>query len=526
MLLLRKNWLSARMNSASRAHPIPLLRSTGRKGAITALTSYERSLESLHRHPVPQWFQDAKLGIFIHWGLFSIPAFAPRLRHISEAFIDHYRISAAMTPYTEWYQNAIRVPESPSAKHHADVWQGRPYADFKQTFEAGLENWDPAEWARLFKRAGARYVVLVTKHHDGFCLWPSEVKNPNQDAWTTKRDVVGELASAVRAEGLRFGVYYSGGIDWSFNTKPVRTIVQFIGSTPGGDYPAYAEAQVRELIERYEPSILWNDISWPTPLAPMLKLFVDYYDAVPEGVINDRWMHRNWKVKLISLPPIKRLADLWLESKIRKDAAKGEYSPDIIPPMPAHCDFRTPEYTSYPEIQKRKWECTRGMSPSFGYNQQDKEEDYEDRTELVHSFVDSVSKNGNLLLNVGPRGVDATIPEMQSSRLEFLGDWLDRDGDAIYGSTPWSAAESETTDGDPVHLTRRGEVLYVTILGQPDGPEISFSVPGRLPEELVATRLDRGKPVGVRRQGDVLTLQLDEPLRPAPAHSFSIATAR
>ena len=126
---------------------------------------------------------------------------------------------------------------------------GSPDADFKETFEAVVGDWDPAEWARLFKRAGARYVVLVTKHHDGFCLWPSEVKNPNQDAWTTKRDVVGELASAVRAEGLRFGVYYSGGIDWSFNTKPVRTIVQFIGSTPGGDYPAYAEAQVRELIE-------------------------------------------------------------------------------------------------------------------------------------------------------------------------------------------------------------------------------------------------------------------------------------
>jgi alpha-L-fucosidase len=490
------------------------------------MTSFAPNLESLHGHRVPEWFEDAKLGIFIHWGLFSVPAFAPRLNHISEAFTEHYAISSAMTPYTEWYQNAIRVPESPSAKHHADVWHGRPYSDFKQTFETGLEKWDPAEWARLFKRAGARYVVLVTKHHDGFCLWPSSVKNPNCEDWTTERDVVGELASAVRAEGLRFGVYYSGGIDWTFNTNPVRTLVQFMGSVPGGDYPAYAEAQVRELIDRYEPDILWNDIAWPSALPEMLKLFVDYYDAVPEGVINDRWMHRNWMMKAISLRPVQRIVDHWLENRIRKQSAKGEYAKGIVPPMPAHCDFRTPEYTSFPEIQERKWECTRGMSPSFGYNHRDEEHHYEDPTKLVHSFIDSVSKNGNLLLNVGPRGVDASIPDMQRSRLGVLGDWLDRDGEAIYDTRPWHEAESKTSEGQPVRFTRRGEIIYATILGHPGGLEISFPVPESLPHDVVVTRLADQRRIDVRRQENLLTLCLDEPLPPAPAHSFAISSAK
>lgn len=487
------------------------------------MTTYAPSRSSLRQHPVPAWFEDAKLGIFIHWGLFSIPGFAPRLNHVSEAFTQHYRLSSVMTPYTEWYQNAIRVPESPAAAHHAREWQGRPYADFKQGFEAGLAQWDPQDWARLFKRAGARYVVLVTKHHDGFCLWPSSVENPHRKGWTTERDVVGELAAAVRAEGLRFGIYYSGGIDWSFNTEPVRTLVEFIGSMPGGDYPAYADAQVRELIDRYEPSILWNDIAWPTPRSSMLQLFADYYKAVPDGVINDRWMHRNWMLKALSLAPVQRLADRLLEARIRKDVAKGEYSPGIVPPLPAHCDFRTPEYTSFPKIQKKKWECTRGMSPSFGYNREDTEESYEDPTELVHSFIDSVSKNGNLLLNVGPRGEDATIPSMQRSRLEFLGDWLEADGQAIYATRPWIEAEGKTLEGEPIRFTRDGKIIFVTILGQPAGSSFSFTLPGPIPAQFVVRRLDTGVQLDAQLDDNQLTISVAGHLGEAPAHSFSIA---
>ena len=169
-----------------------------------------------------------------------------------------------MTPYTEWYANAIKVTGTPSADFHRATYGDQPYEAFQTPFLDGLKAWDPARWAESFRDAGARYVVMVTKHHDGFCLWPSGVENPRRAGWNSRRDLVGELAASVRAAGMRFGVYYSGGIDWSFNREPLRTMADFMGSTPGGRYPAYAEAQVRELIDRYEPSVLWNDISWPT----------------------------------------------------------------------------------------------------------------------------------------------------------------------------------------------------------------------------------------------------------------------
>jgi len=425
------------------------------------------NLKTLKRHRVPDWFEDAKFGIFIHWGLFSIPAFAAKLDHISDAFAKHYDRGVVMTPYTEWYDNALRVEGSPSAKHHAEYFGNRPYQEFRAEFSKGLEQWRPEQWSRLFRRAGAKYIVLVTKHHDGYCLWPSDVPNPNRDAWTSERDIVGELATAVRAEGLRFGLYYSGGIDWSWNPTPVRTLGEFIGSTPRGDYPAYAEAQIRELIERYEPSVLWNDISWPSDLDAMVRLMSDYYQRVPEGVVNDRWMHRGWPMRLLSWGPITRLLDTFMKRAIRKAADRGEPQRGIIPPKPAHFDFRTPEYTSFEKSSKGKWETTRGMSPSFGFNRAHEERDYENPDELLFSFIDTVSKNGNLLLNVGPRGEDASIPLPQTERLEMMGKWLDRNGEAIYGTRPWQRAEGETTDGIPVRFTTSGNDLYVILLGTP-----------------------------------------------------------
>ncbi len=389
---------------------------------------------------MPEWFEDAKLGIFIHWGLFSIPAFAAPAGNVSDA-ARSYDDAIVMTPYTEWYDNALRVPGSPSARFHREHYGDRPYADFREPFRAGLERWNPATWARLFRRAGARYVVLVTKHHDGFCLWPSRVPNPRRPNWFTQRDVVGDLARAVRAEGLRFGVYYSGGIDWTFDPRPLRTFGEFVGSTPGGVYPAYAEAQVRELVDRYGPSVLWNDISWPSGLRPMLRLMADYYAAVPEGVLNDRWMHRDWRRRLLRLRPAQHLLDSRLKRRIAAAAAKGQSTQGIVPPRPAHFDFRTPEYTTFDSITEEKWEATRGMSASFGYNRNDREEDYESATKLLQSFIDTVSKNGNLLLNVGPRGADAAIPEPQVARLEALGEWLAANGQSIYGTRPWERAE-------------------------------------------------------------------------------------
>ena len=484
--------------------------------------TYQPTRDSLRTHPVPQWFEDAKLGIFIHWGLFSVPAFAPRLEHVSDAFTQHYPLSAVMTPYTEWYDNAVRVPESPTARYHRETWGNCPYEDFRKAFHEGLAQWDPAEWACTFRAAGARYVVLVTKHHDGYCLWPSAVRNRHRAGWTSERDVVGELAAAVRAEGMRFGVYYSGGIDWSFNRRPVRTLIEFVGSVPGGDYPEYATAQVRELIERYQPSVLWNDISWPTAARPMFELMADYYSAVPEGVVNDRWMHRNAVLRALGSRPVQKALDFVLARLIRRRAARGEYRPGIVPPPPLHYDFRTPEYTSFSEIRETKWEMTRGMSPSFGYNRFDREEDYESPVELVRSFIDAVSKNGNLLLNVGPRGEDAVIPDPQLERLRVLGDWLSANGEAIYDTRPWGAAESETGCGLAVRFTAEGDTVYAIVLGNPARGFIEFTTPRPLPGPIRAERLEDGLSVDCSVVANQVRLQMPGAGQSEIAQAFAL----
>jgi alpha-L-fucosidase len=428
------------------------------------LETFTGTLESLKQHNIPDWYQDAKFGIFIHWGIFSIPAFAPHIGKVSDANKKDYDLAIANSPYTEWYPNSIKVPESFSAEFHQQTYGDMPYEDFRQPFENALANWKPTEWALHFKEAGARYVVLVTKHHDGFCLWPSSIENPKKKNWTTQRDVVGELADAVREQGMRFGVYYSGGIDWSFNPNPSRTLGDFLASQPRGVYPEYANQQVRELINRYQPDILWNDISWPGSRGELLNLFAYYYNAVQDGVVNDRWKHYDWAMKLLCSRPGKMVFDWFVKRQIRKNPDEIE---GVIPPVVPHSDFRTPEYASFSDIQTKKWEATRGMSHSFAYNRNDSDEDYATTEDLLHGFIDAVSKNGNLLLNVGPRGTDAQIPEEQLNRLKGIGSWLKDNADAIYGTRVWTQSEAITTAGIQVRFTQKPDVVNLILLGTP-----------------------------------------------------------
>ncbi|MCE9651198.1 MAG: alpha-L-fucosidase [Parvibaculum sp.] len=468
------------------------------------MPSYAPNLPSLNARVLPQWYDDAKFGIFIHWGLFAVPAFASRLGSISDAFKTDYDRAVAMTPYTEWYANAIKVPGTPSAEFHKQTYGDQPYEAFREPFLEGMKDWDADSWAESFRDAGAKYVVLVTKHHDGFCLWPSAVRNRHQAGWYTERDIVGEMARAVRAQGMRFGVYYSGGIDWTFNREPLRTFADFIGSMPGGDYPAYADAQTRELIERYEPSVLWNDISWPTGFDDLLKLFADYYNAVPEGVVNDRWVHARFSSKLLRSKLVRRGFDYFAKRYIAKhpEAVEG-----VIPQVVPHSDFRTPEYARFPTVQEKKWEATRGMSHSFGFNRNDREEDYASAETLLSDFIDGVSKGGNLLLNVGP---DATgrIPAPQLARLKDFGAWLRANGAAVYGTRPWRQAEAMADDGMPVRFTTSGAGADATVniipMGRVSGATLRIrdvSLSG------VATRLADGSPVGLRQEGDDLVLE-------------------
>jgi alpha-L-fucosidase len=477
---------------------------------------FEPTLESLRGHPLPVWYDDAKLGIFVHWTMASVPAFAPRELDIVELLRTRYDQLQAETPYVEWYENSLKIPGSPVWKYHREHYGERPYASFREDFErGGIARLDPDAWAEAFRGAGARYVVLVTKHHDGYCLWPSRVANPRRPGWASARDCVGELARAVRARGMRFGVYYSGGLDWTWNPEPVRTLAEVMASVPAGGYPAYAEAQVRELIERYGPEVLWNDIAWPTRPEALWRLFADYYAAAPEGLVNDRWLTPSWVTRLLRVRPARVLADALLRRLVRRGKV------DFTPPRPPHCDARTPEYGVFATARREKWECVRGIDKSFGYNRFSKEEDFLSERELIHSFADIVSKNGNLLLNVGPRGEDAAIPEPQLRRLEWLGAWLRTNGAAVYGTRPWRRAEGTTREGAAVRFTAKDGAVHAIVLGTPPGTTLTLE-DFEAPEGARVELLGRGA-LEWRRDGAALRIELGTPLAPAPAHAFSIA---
>ncbi len=324
---------------------------------------FKATRESLNKHIVPPWFEDAKFGVLVHWGLFSVPGFAPK-GNFAEVLKTDYGRAMLIHPYAEDYWNAIKDPTTPSAQFHRGHYSNMPYQGFKGLFEEGLIHWDANVWAANFRAAGAKYLVIVTKYHDGYCLWPTAVKNPHEPNWFSKRDIIGELATAVRKQGMRFGVYYSGGVDWTFQRRISRTLGDYVWSTPGGDYPAYCDAQVRELIERYRPDILWNDIYWPTDQKTLFSLFADYYNTIPDGVINDRWQPTTLTSRVMRLKLARVAFDLLMKAALKRQPDRVS---NIKPVPMAHSDFTTPEYTKYRDIQAKKWEMTRGIGNSFGY---------------------------------------------------------------------------------------------------------------------------------------------------------------
>jgi len=400
---------------------------TGGRGAAE---KYEATLESLNRHPLPEWYNDAKLGIFIHWGLYSVPGWA-----VLTPEAEMKKLTPAeylkRNPYAEWYLNTLRLDGSPTQEYHREHYGADyNYYNFAETFDKEIQKWKPEEWAQVFKMAGARYVVLTSKHHEGFTLWPSETPNPTlpKESQHATRDLVGELANAVRAQGMKMGLYYSGGYDWTFVPGPITDWKQAKSVQPQSDaYGKYADAQVRELIRKYQPSILWNDIGYPTSGHP-LEIMAEYYNAIPDGVVDDRF-----GVK--------------------------------------HSDFVSPEYETLSKISDKKWEECRGLGRSFGYNRAEGEKETIAKDELIYLLVDIVSKNGNLLLDVGPEA-DGTIPAVQMDRLKTLGAWLERNGEGIYGTRPWKRAEGETAEGLRVRFTQKDGAVYAFLLGEPKGKAV------------------------------------------------------
>ena len=403
---------------------------------------YTADKKSISKHEVPKWYHDAKLGIFIHWGLYSIPAFAVTGLDLVESMKKGLEEHFNNNPYAEWYLNTLRIPGSPTQEYHLKTYgKDHSYDDFVEVFNEEIKNWDPNEWAELFKKVGAKYVVLTTKHCDGFLLWPSKQPNPNKDNYIASRDIVGELNEAVKRNEMKMGFYYSTAWDWSFNLNPIIDAASFLENYVNPpEYTDYVDTHIYELIDNYGPRILWADMGYP-PGTDIYKIFAYYYNKIENGVVNDRWR------QFISE-----------EKKFTKLA---------------HCDYTTPEYTVFKKIKKKKWEVCRGIGNSFGYNKLESEEDYMTVKELIYMFIDIVSKNGNLLLNVGPMA-DGKIPEIQERRLLGLGEWLDVNGEAIFGTRPWKHAEGTTVESISVRFTQKNEYLYAILMGKPKTDSITL----------------------------------------------------
>jgi len=449
------------------------------------------SLSSLAAHRVPAWFEDAKLGIFVHWTMSCVPAFAPQEGPMNQLAVRGVDNWMSLLPYAEWYENALRFPDSPTARFHRERYRDAPYANFRVPFEEALLACDTASLADLVAASGARYSVLVTKHHDGYCLWDTKVANSRRPGWNCPRDIVGEYGRALRERGLRYGLYYSAGIDWTFNQHPIGTLFDIPRAVPGEpDYRDYALAHCNELIDRYAPDVLWNDIAFPGG-GELLGLLARYYNDVPDGVINDRWAQPD---------------------------GKGGMTP------PPHYDFSTPEYTSYPDIRPDKWEACRGIGNSFGYAANEDLVHSLDGPGLVRMLVDAVSKNGNLLLNLGPR-LDGTVLPAHERVVRELGAWLAVSGEAIYGTRPWIRAEGTAVDEaggeQPVRFTAKDGVVYMILLGTPAGRRLRTGDTTGLPQ--AEARLLGGGALASRREGGDFVIDLERSLPEAPAHAIRLA---
>ena len=414
-------------------------------------SEYSSDWASLDSRPTPSWFLDAKLGIFIHWGVYSVPAFA-------------YPDS-----YSEWYWHSLRAPlddrderqrrnAAATREFHRRVY-GRDvkYPQFAPVFKAEL--FDPAEWADLFRRAGARYVVLTSKHHDGFALWPSEEASSTWGRpWNSvetgpKRDLLGDLGESVRSAGLRMGFYYSL-YEW-FNPLWLSDKDRYIRE--------HMIPQSKDVVTKYRPALIFSDGEWDLEHErwQSTELLAWLFNEAPsrsEVVINDRW-------------------------------GKGIRH--------KHGGYYTTEYGAGMADGSHPWEENRGIGHSFGYNRNEPLANYMTGKQLVWVLADLVSRGGNLLLDVGPTA-DGRIPLLQQARLLELGDWLSVNGEAIYGTRPWKAAAQWTEGKRPeqgykqyrqeydilelagleprdgmarkmAFFTRKGDDLYAIVPGMPRG---------------------------------------------------------
>lgn len=372
------------------------------------------SWEMLDKRPIPEWYQKAKFGIFIHWGPYSIPAY----RSVNDELFGSY---------AEWYYASVYgLYRNQDPEFHQKVYGNMEYREFGKQFKAEL--FDPNTMTELVKKSGAKYMVLTTKHHDGYCLWPT--KNEHKKEWNSgetgpKRDLAGELKKAAADKGIEFGIYYSI-IDWESVPShrcdggyfiPEKDVEKYgIGKT------RYLEEvlkpQLQELVETYEPTVLFSDGG-------------------------------EWDLTEEESGVREFLSWLYKESPVQDKVVVNDR---FYAGMPGcHGDYYSTEYRDK-TVGNHPWEESRGMGKSYGYNRAERPEDYKTAKELIAELASIVSRGGNFLLNIGHMA-DGTIPVHEEERLQEIGAWMEVCGEAIYGTHACKLEE--------ISATQKGNCIYV-----------------------------------------------------------------
>ncbi|RTE55597.1 alpha-L-fucosidase [Arenibacter aquaticus] len=441
-----------------------------KKKNSAVIEPYDGSWESLQKMPVPDWFNDGKIGIFIHWGPYSV--------------IGHRKGGRG---YAEHVPKLIYEDSTYYYKYLRERWGAVPpefgYKDIIPEFKA--ENWNPDDWAKLFAEVGAKYVVLTAEHHDGWANWDSDLTPWNAMDMGPKRDIVGDLGEAVHKHGLKYAPSYHRERHTSFFTTKKYVvdaearpdILEEIKRVPqaeslygpfGFSKEAVDEyvARWKEIQEKYQPDMLWvddipiftrdgNDTRKdPQEFKPVIKYFYDQCrlmitDFMNNGAqrgqevyVNNKGANRNWPDGVGCL---------------EKDNLKLE----VIGP---------------------KWQSCTTFGTSFGYLENDTYKTVED---VIREMVEVVSRNGNFLVNIGPKA-DGTIPEEQIERLQEMGKWLGINGEAIYGTRYWKVNQQETGN---LAFTTKGTKLFAIALEKPEESIVIEGTKGWTDNEVESVKL-------------------------------------
>lgn len=404
-----------------------------RFGDLCSQQKYEANWKSIDSRPVPKWFTDAKFGIFIHWGLYSVPAWCPTPPPGSNSG----------DGYAEWYWDRLMKDYHPGNKelvefHKKQFGEEFTYQDFVEGFTCEL--FQPEDWATMFADAGAKYVVLTSKHHEGFTLWPSAYSwNWNAVDVGPHRDLAGEITNAVKNKGLHMGFYYSL-LEW-FNPLYKADLNKYIDN--------HMVPQMKELINLYTPDIVWTDGEWDYP--------------------SEKWRSTEFLAWLYNDSPVKETVvvnDRWGAETRNKHG--GIYTTEY---GLVHNGVERDVSIQHP------WEENRGIGHSFGFNRNEKLESYSTSKELIHLLVEKVAMGGNLLLNVGPTS-DGRIPVIMQQRLSDIGKWLKINGESIYETRNWRKAYCQPDIS--AYFTTKGKDLYVIFSKYPEKEVVIEGVSGKV----------------------------------------------